>query len=162
MRKVGQQGFTLADLLVSMGVMGLVVTLVGNGIFQGINLSDKVSDGFLAQSDTRTPVFWLARDIAMAYSTTLVDGAAPVTSATFTWTDYFGDASTAHSLSYALVGTELQRTYDGVVGKIGRRVSAVTFSRSGRVVTAVITSSQEGRFQISDSKTVNIQMRTDG
>ncbi len=162
MRKAGRQGFTLVELLVSMGILGLVVTLVGAGIFQGVNLSNRVSDGFKAQGDTRGPVFWLDRDIAMAYNTTLVDGAAPVTSATFTWTNYFGGAATAHNLSYALVGTDLQRTYDGVVSKIGRRVSAITFSRSGRVVTATVTSSQEGRFKIGDSKTVKIQMRTDG
>jgi prepilin-type N-terminal cleavage/methylation domain-containing protein len=162
MKYTDQKGFTLLELLVSTGIMSILIAIIGVGIFQAIALSQKANYRVQALSQTRNAVHWMARDIPMAQSTDLVDGGAPVSDATFTWTDVFADAQTPHALSYALVGGELRRTYDGTTITIGRSVSSIGFSRIGRLVTATVDVQINDRFQSTDQKMVKALFRGSG
>lgn len=158
----GQRGFTLVEVLVSTAVIGMMVTLVGVGVNQAITLSERANYGSQAQRQTRNALHWMTRDMAMAQTTNVVDGAAPVSSATFTWTDVFADALTNHSLSYVVTNGELRRTYDGVTITIGRQITSLSFSRAGRLMTATINAQPNNRFQQTDQKTLTVMLRGNG
>ena len=68
----------------------------------------------------------------------------PKSSANMTWYDYtssFGSSfGTDHSASYSLAGGELRRTYDGVVSIVGRHVTSISFTQTGKAVTVIISS----------------------
>jgi hypothetical protein len=96
----------------------------------------------------------------MAQSTDLVDGAAPVSSMTLSWTDWSQDGGVPHSVTYGLSGTELLRTYDGQTLTVGHYVTSVGFSLSGQALFVTITS--EGRTGVSNTKTYRVNLRPTG
>ncbi len=160
MKTRSQRGYTLVEVMVGTGILGLISTLIGSGLFQTITLRGKTSETFQAAGSTRTATGWITQDIPMALTTDLVDGGAPVSSATFTWTDLFQNAQAPHSVSYALVSGNLQRNYDGTTDVIGRGITDVSFTRAGRLVTISVTSNSNGRFKVSDAKTVKAYLRS--
>jgi len=176
MRHRGQRGFTLVELLASLGIVSVMVTLVGAGVFQAITFSERANYRSLAQRETRNALHWTTRDIPMAQaSIEVVDGAAPVylvggaplvSSVTFTWKDVFADPDPPilHSLKYEVSGgRELVRTYDlGPTTIIGRSISSLSFSRTGRLITVTIIAQPVNRFQATDQKTLTVMMRGNG
>lgn len=157
-----QRGFTLVEVLVSTSIIGLLVPLIGTGVFQSVNTSERIGGDLQPAGNTRGAVQWLSRDIPMALTTDLTDGAVPVSGATFTWTDLFNNGQTAHSVSYSLSGNDLRRTYDGLTSTVGRNVTSVAFSRAGRLVTITITAQSSDRFQTADVKTIKVFYRSNG
>lgn len=111
----------------------------------------------LAAGGTGSTFQWLSRDIIQAQNSDLVDGAAGVSSATFTWTDYFGGGQTKHSLAYSLSGTNLQRTLDGVTSTVGRKIKQVSFARTSDSVTVIVTASPA--IGASDQKSIWLYLR---
>ena len=103
---------------------------------------------------------FISDDARNARYTSLTSGAAAVSTLTLEWTDYYSGALTSHKASYALSGTNLQRTYDGVTTTIGKGISAIQFSVSGSTLTVAITdASTEGSVQFSQSKTFRLRLR---
>lgn len=162
MSRRSQRGFTLVEVVVGTGILSLVTTLMSTGMFQAVTMTTKIGGAYQARFATGTAASWTARDVPMAQSTDLEDGAPPVAGATFTWTDQFGGVQTSHSLTYSLSGGDLLRTYDGSTSVIGRQVSSVGFSRSGRLITVTMTAAPENRFNVSDQKTLKVWLRSDG
>ena len=116
MIKLEQKGFTLVELLISIGILGIVAPLLGLALFQILTFTERGRAGFEAQADTRTAAGWISQDIVMAQETgcwiysspacspldldvarTNPDCATPVG---FTWTDYFDDRDTDHQVTY--------------------------------------------------------------
>ncbi|MFQ5875174.1 MAG: prepilin-type N-terminal cleavage/methylation domain-containing protein [Dehalococcoidia bacterium] len=138
MRKLLQnsRGFTLVEMLVGVGVLVIVVTAIGAGIFQSLGTHKGVVDDGLAINELRKGFSWFAGDVQMARTTDLVDGAPSVSTVNFTWTDEFEGAGVTHTSSYSLTGDRLVRTYDGNSHTVAHRVVSVAFSLSSRTVTA--------------------------
>ena len=131
-----QQGITLAELLVGLGILSLIMSTIGAGLFQALGTQAEVRGDGHAIDELRKGFGWIAQDVKMANSTDLVDGAPAVSSVTLTSTDNYDGAEVSHTVSYALVVDRLVRTYDGTDHTVGRRVVSVSFSRSGNTVTA--------------------------
>jgi hypothetical protein len=96
----------------------------------------------------------------MGQSTGLVDGAGPVNTASFSWTDYFQEGAVPHTASYAVTNGDLVRTYDGLSTVIGRNVGTISFSRSGRLIAAHISSTTTGRFSATEQKAIQAYLRS--
>lgn len=160
MKGLGQGGFTLVETLVSTGIMGLVVALMSTGLFQALTATEKANAGQQVQGTTRGASVWLLRDVPMGRSTDLMDAGAPVSSAIFTWIDYFGGGALSHSVSYALANGDLVRNYDGGSFAVARGVGSVSFSRTGRLVTVTLAAAPSGRFNVTDQKSLKILMRS--
>ncbi len=125
-------GFTLVELLVSLSILGISMGLIGAGIFQAFALERTWSDDVVATREVRHATSWFAGDALNAQQTNLVDGAAPVSSATLTWTSQ-GEVS--HAATYSLSSdATLIRDFDGSKITVARKVLSAQFSREGSVL----------------------------
>ncbi len=138
-RSLKQRGFTLIELMVGIGIMSLVVGGIGSTVFYSVGTGRNVVKDGQAINELRKGFSWFSSDAKMAKTTSLIDGAGAVTSATFDWTDEYEDAGTPHTISYALTGSRLVRTMDGVGYPVASNVTSVEFTRSGQVVTVQAT-----------------------
>ena len=132
------RGFTLPEVIVSVGVLSIVMGILGTAMFQALGTEGAVIDDGKAINELRKGFSWFSEDVKMAQSTDLTDGAPAVSSVTLSWTDEFGGVGASHTSSYALVGDRLVRTYDGVAHDVARGVVSASFSLSGSTVTAQV------------------------
>lgn len=189
MIRLNQRGFTIVELLVSIGILAVIAPLMATGMFQILTYTERGRAGFEAQADTRNAAAWMSQDIVMAQAAYLDPSDRPpdCTGAflgTFTWQDWFGDPDQPpeHTVSYCLdqlpnqSGIQLLRFYDcGPPIVIGRQMDpdpanfTITIDPplnkepndlTGREVTIdIISDPVRNRFQITDSKTVHVKMR---
>ena len=134
-------GFTLVEMLVGIGIMGLAVGFIGAALFQTVGLSKEWSDDVLATKETRHAASWFARDALNAQTVDLADGAPPVSSVTIDWTD---QDDVAHTAVYAIVGERLVRSFGGASITVARQVVSASFSRSDQVITFSLTVTAAG------------------
>ena len=149
-------GFTLAELLVSLSILGMSMGLIGSGIFQAFALERTWSDDVVATREVRHATSWFAGDALNAQQTDLVDGAAPVSSATLSWT---GQGQVAHAATYSLSpDATLIRDIDGSKITVARRVLSAQFSREGSVLK--LTLEVQAAAGETELKSINIYGRT--
>ena len=151
------------EVLVILAV-GSVLTLGALLTFQQIVLGTGRSNSqVIAATDVNQAALMIKKDIMMAQSTNLTDNVSQPDSVLLDWIDSTGANSTAHSISYALSGIELQRDYDdGTVSIVGRNITSISFTQNGRVVNVVITATSSGVPQRSKTLTFDVYMRTVG
>ncbi len=149
-------GFTLAETLVALSIMGLGLGLVGSGIFQSLVIERVWVDDVIATRDIRHADSWLSEDALNAHEvcdpatdTKLTPGGGAVSSIRVVWYEFTdpGDlpatycdgtlsaSFTRHETTYVVVGTELQRIIvtDGLTiaqNSLTRRVVSAGFSLS--------------------------------
>ena len=135
------------EVLVAAGIMAVIGTSLVRVLYQMQTLSSRGNAELALNGDLRTSLQWLGRDFQMAQTTTLVDGGPAVSCAsvspnpciTLGWTDHYNGGSTAHTSTYALVGTKFQRTHDGSTLTIATNMPSAQVSRQGRLVTLAVT-----------------------
>jgi prepilin-type N-terminal cleavage/methylation domain-containing protein len=142
---MNQKGFTLIEVLAVIAIGGMIMAPVVSMLLQIENGTWQIVGKSIAMTDIDNATHWITRDMPMAQTTSLTDGAPPVTSLTITCNDETGwaasESSVTHSVSYTYSGTQLQRNYDGQVTVVGRHLTNVGFSRSGTTLTVTLTSS---------------------
>jgi prepilin-type N-terminal cleavage/methylation domain-containing protein len=142
----GQKGFTLPELLITVAITGLIVTFLGTAIYQIITVTEYGSDKTIAMHELQNVAHWVSRDGQMASTArggnelilTLPDGS---------------------SITYAVVDAELLRTADDSQMTLARNISDLSFSIEDRVITMTVTSSPEGRPNISEQRTYKVCLR---
>ncbi|MBI4334613.1 MAG: prepilin-type N-terminal cleavage/methylation domain-containing protein [Chloroflexi bacterium] len=144
-----QRGFTLIELLLVLAISGTLAGAFVPSVFQYFRLTKLTNIRVDAAGEIEKSVAKLSLDTEMAATAAVNAGTL-----TMTWTDWDDwsagtgyarwDDFRSHTVSYALVDTNLRRTYDGNASTVARYLSAVTFSVSGRVVTVSMTVSPEG------------------
>ncbi len=139
-----EKGFTLVELLLALAVGSVILTGAVLSIYSILVNTDRGNGKVVALMDINRAALAIKNDLLMAQTTDLVDG-VPKNSANLTWFDYtssFGSAfQTEHSASYSLSGRQLRRTYDDSVSIVGRKVTDISFTQSGKSVTVVISTS---------------------
>lgn len=151
-----EAGFTLIELMAGMALSVLVGTIMVSSMFE-LNLASR--NGRAQQAVTvqiRAATLWLERDIARAATSNVPDPGAPLASAQFDWADDTGP----HSCTYALDGTDLIRTCDGVPGSVARHLSGLQFTRSGALLTVDFTATAPGRPDVSEAVSIKLAMRS--
>ena len=153
-----QRGNSTVEVLIGVAILGLLTPVIGSLIHQGLTTPIKTVRALQASAGTGGTFLWLSRDITQAQDSNLADGGAEVSSATFTWTDYYGSAqTTSHSLAYSLSGTNLQRTLDGGTSTIGRNITSLSFTRAGSSVSVSVTASPVSG--VTDTKSIKLYLR---
>lgn len=139
-----EKGFTLIELLLALAVGSMILTGAVLSIYSILVTNARGNGQVVALTDINRAVLAIRNDLLMAQTTDLADG-VPKNSANLTWFDYtssFGSTfQTDHAASYRLSGRELQRTYDGEVSIAGRNITSISFTRTGKSVTVVISTS---------------------
>ncbi len=146
-----QNGFTLLELVVATAVVGLILPLTITFTFQVIRGTARINQDLVIQQDLDNASTWFNRDLSQAQQINLADQGT-ATSIRIDWLDETGwgadSGNPAHYVEYSLVGTDLQRIYDGVTSIVGRSVASITFSRTCtsicNVVSVSITSAYSG------------------
>ncbi len=132
-----EKGFTLTEVLLTVGVMVTFMSTLGTAMFQAVSTQDKIVNDGLAINELRKGLSWFSADMKMVQTTTLTDGGS-ANAITTSWTDQYQGTATAHTSTYALVAGNLVRTYDGVSNTVARKVTSALFSRSGKSIVAQI------------------------
>lgn len=135
----GQKGYTLIELMVSLGVTGMILSSAAALYFHETRGVSIINSSVAASHGIDNAGRVISGDAMMAKSSDLVDGAAPVDTLTLTWTEMYKLTGTPHTSTYWLSNSELKRDYDGVVKTVARHVSSIAFSQADRLITAVIS-----------------------
>ena len=142
----GQKGVTLPELLITVAITGLIVSLLGAAIYQIITVTESGNDRMIAIHELQNAGHWVTLDGQMARTAsggnelalTLPDGS---------------------SITYEVEDTELLRTADESQMILAQNISSISFSVENRVITMTITSSPEGRANISEQGTYKVCLR---
>jgi len=160
-----QKGFTLVELLLALAITGVMlpvlVLTIHSILVNTIDNNDKVE----VLSNVDRAALYMRRDLQQAQNTNLPENSTPQSSCTLTWVDITGfttDNATSHSCTYALVDTNLERTYDGITSIIGRQITDIEFCQSGSFIDVTITSANAEPLR-QQYKTLNfsINMRSE-
>ncbi len=137
----GQRGITLIELLVMIGFMSSFAALISTSFFQSIKADRLTSQSIGVSDQVARATRWIVNDGHRAQSTDVVDGAAPVETATLNWTE----AGAPVSCTLGTNEAQLVRTCGGQASTIGKGISDLEFSRSGELLTVsfLVTSGQQ-------------------
>jgi len=128
-----QRGFTVIELVVAIAIISTLATMLSTTMSQYVRSVSLNRAMFEANHAFMVSSIWMGKDFQMGEAIDLEDDTSD-TSFTMTWVDEYDGASDPHSVTYALVGSELLRTYDGNQITVARNISSLTFSRcKGRV-----------------------------
>lgn len=142
----GQKGLTMVELLVAVAVTGIIVTFLGTAIYQIITVSEYGNDRLTAMHELQNSAHWFNLDGQKAL-TASVNGELLLT------------ISETSSITYSLVGTELRRTAGSSQMTLARNITTADFSIDNRVITMSLTSSPEGRDNVSETGTYKVYLR---
>ena len=144
-----QKGFTLIELVISMAISGLIISSLGSALYQITTVADSGTDRMIAIHELQNTSHWISLDGQMAK--TAVGGDELV----LTLPD--------NSLTtYSVVDNELRRTAGSSQIVIAHNISDISFSVDNSVITMNVTSSPEGRPNISEHGTYKIHLRPTG
>ena len=152
-----QFGFTLVELLMALAVSGLILPVIVTSIVQITRGTTEINDDLVVQQDIEVASGWFTRDLSLAFTTDVLDLAAPVDHMRVDWVDQTGwavEGSEAHYVEYTLAAPLLMRNYDGTSHIVARHISSIGFSRSGTYITISVTS-------MSDDQAVSLNYFVD-
>jgi prepilin-type N-terminal cleavage/methylation domain-containing protein len=148
------RGFTLAEVVVSVGILGVMLSLIGGALFQALDVTRWWKDDVLSARDFRHAISSFSRDAPNAETTNLNDGGPASATVTMAWYD---SNATLHTASYSLASGQLVRDYDGVQTIVARDLSSVGFSHLGQVLKVSLTATDsEG---VDHTKALDIYAR---
>lgn len=141
-----ERGFSLVELLVATAITGLVVSGLGTAIYQIITVTEYGNDKLTATHELQHVAHWFSLDGQRASAAsggnelvlTLPDGSA---------------------VTYAVAGTELYRMFGGSNMTLAQNIISANFSVENRTITMNLTSSPEGRWNVSENGTYKVYLR---
>ena len=141
-----QEGMTMVELITAVAITGIIVVFLGTAVYHIITVSEYGNDEFTALHEVQNAAYWFIKDGQEAK--TAVGGSQLVLT--------LADNST---VTYALVGTNLQRTAGSLQTTLARNISSVTFSVNSRLATMYLTSAPVGRNNVSENGTYMVYLR---
>lgn len=141
---IRQKGFTLVEQLVVISILGAIVLVVVGVYVQIWKGRQGIAQTSVGMTDVDSAVHWLTRDLVLAQTSNLTDGAAPVSSVNMTWEDlthWAGDTGVvSHYVTYMISGKQLIRNYDGEVSIVSRYLTQFGISIDGKIISVTVTS----------------------
>jgi len=116
-------GFTLVEVLVSVGILTIILGILGSALFKAVVTERKVSDDGLAINELRKGLSWFAEDVKEAQTASLENCFGPGDpDLTLTWNEYKDTDIIPHTICYSVVGDRLLRIYDGTAHPAARHL----------------------------------------
>ncbi len=181
-----QKGFTLLEILLVLAVSGVLVSGILTAIFQTTRVTAQTTTQIAAYEDIRQAAFRIAKDIRMASTSNLTDGAPAVNALTLDWTIWYDSGGNLvqfgeyHRVKYALSAKRLERSYGKYLPAlepslpildnsftwqsqehklVGYHVTDVQFSRQAQIIQLTVTSSPEDRPETSEQMTYHMYLQ---
>lgn len=142
----GQEGLTLVELLITSAIIGLIVSFLGSAVYQILTVTGYGNDKLAAMHELQNSAYWVSIDGQMASTADASNGLALT----------LPDES---SITYSLVGTELRRTAGESQMTLAQNITDASFSVENRIITMILTSSPEGRQNVSEDGTYMVYLR---
>jgi hypothetical protein len=136
----------MVELITAVAITGIIVVFLGTAIYHIITVSEYGNDKFTALHELQNAAYWFNKDGQEAK--TAIGGSQLIMT--------LADNST---VTYVLVGTNLQRTSAGLQLILAHNISSAGFSVDNRVVTMSLTSAPPGRNNISENGTYMVYLR---
>ena len=137
---------TMVELVLAVAITGIIVAFLGTAVYQIITVSRYGSDRLIARHELQNAAYWLNRDGQGATAASAGSGLLLT-------------LSDNTSVTYALVGTELRRTAGSAQTVMARNISSAGFATGSRVITMSLTSSPQGRDNVSENGTYRVYRR---
>lgn len=110
-----ERGFTLVEVLLVIAVSGMIVATVTSSILLVFKVPARSTAAVAATENIRHAAYRISRDIKMAGTTNLVDGAQPVENFTLDWISWYEEDGvpddTYYRVKYWLSAGKLKRRY---------------------------------------------------
>ncbi|MFB0559404.1 MAG: type II secretion system protein J [Dehalococcoidales bacterium] len=162
--KNSQKGFTLVEILVVMAVSGVLLVGIVVAIFQTVRVTTGSSTQITALENIKSCAYAINKDVRMAATANLSDGAPPVDYLILDWRSWYdenGELSPVdHHCKYYLSGGELQRNYDDTdIRTVARYISDIQFSFQDPIILVTITASPEGKPETAEQETYHMYLQ---
>lgn len=157
-----QAGFTLPELLITVAIIGIIVSFLGTAVYQILTVTEYGGDKMTATHELQNAANWVSHDGQMARTASGGDELVLL----------LPDSSL---VTYDLVGTELLRTEGESQMTLARNISAVAFlveertehvlagsfyeDRKERTITMNVTSAPPGRPNVTEEREYRICLR---
>lgn len=164
-QKINQKGFTLLELLLALGVSGILLGSAVLSIYQVSWGTIRTNDQLSALTAVNSPARYIRQDLQMAQFTNLSDGdPSPQSSLSMYWLDMtlFSTGTNSHTVEYSLSSTELYRTYNGTTSVVGRGITYIGFKQNGEHINCVITADASDSGQQTKTLEFTVRMRSFG
>lgn len=151
-RRRNQFGFTLLELMVSVGIMGALSGVITISLFAMLKAQADTNSNSQIAIEVSKSTRWVARDIHRATSSDVIDSAPAVATANFTWMD----GGSAVTCVYSLNGGDstMERACGGISSKVANGISGLQFTRSGDLVSVSYTVTSS----LNTSRTENVEL----
>ncbi len=144
--KSDERGLTMVELIIAVAVTGIIVSFLGTAIYQILTVTEYGNDRLTAMHELQNAAHWFNLDGQRA-STASINGELLLT------------ISESSSITYYLSDTELRRTAGGDQMTLARNITSADFSIENRLITMSLTSSPEGRDNVSANGTYKVYLR---
>ncbi|MFC1951012.1 type II secretion system protein J [Chloroflexota bacterium] len=134
-----QKGFTLIEVIVDVAISGMLIGALIPFFFQVTRTSETITDEMTGTLQVQNAVHWISRDVKLAASTNLVEGAPSVDNLTIQWTYMYQDINQEHTVQYYVSEGYLKRSYDSMVINVAQCISNIEFSLNSSVITVDVT-----------------------
>lgn len=151
----GQRGFTLIEVVAGVAIMATIGGVFVTSLWELTTAGEIGNANQSVTVEVRRAALWLERDIYRSTSTDVPDLGGSVSTAQLDWTDDTGP----HTCIYALSGTDLVRTCDGVPATVAKNLSDLGFTRSGSLLTVAFTATAPTRSTINKTVDINLVMK---
>lgn len=144
--KKGERGFTLVEMLIAVAIIGITVSVLGTTVYQAVTSTEYGNDRITAMHEVQNAAHWMSFDGQRA------SAASGGSELALTIPDN-------PSVTYAVDGTELRRIAGDSQLTLAQNISALSFSVENRVITMTITSSPQGRHNVSEQRAYKVHLR---
>jgi prepilin-type N-terminal cleavage/methylation domain-containing protein len=144
--KKGEPGFTLAELLVSIAIIGVLSVVIGTVLFQMTNVSGNGNDELTIWHELQNVNSYLETDCQSALT------ASGGGSLTLTY-------PAGETVTYSRSGTNMLRTAGTTVNTLAQDIASLNFVVTGRLVQMDITSTVSGRTVNSEQISSLVSLR---
>ena len=155
-----QNGFTLLEILIGIGITGVMSLAAVGLIFYQLYGTASVKTDVGASQELNNADRWIGQDVMMADETNLTDGGGVENTLILSWTDRYEFSNIPHTCMYSVNNSILYRNYDGILTAEARDISGVEFSINDNILNVTVSCTPETWEAKTVDRTFSVYLRT--